>query len=46
MLARPRSEWAVGMGGGVVLVAGRVAFVSCVAPRGTETKSNGSDAAA
>ena len=35
-----------GYGGAVVLVVGRVAFVSCVAPRGAGTNLNGSDAAA
>ena len=35
-----------GYGGAVVLVVGRVAFVSCVAPRGAGTSLNGSDAAA
>ena len=35
-----------GCGGAVVLVVGRVAFVSCVAPRGAGTNLNGSDAAA
>ena len=35
-----------GHGGAVVLVVGRVAFVSCVAPRGAGTNLNDSDAAA
>ena len=35
-----------GYGGDVVLVVGRVAFVSCVTPRGAGTNLNGSDAAA
>ena len=35
-----------GHGGAVVLVVGRVAFVSCATPRGTGTNLNGSDAAA
>ena len=35
-----------GHGGAVVLVAGRVALASCVAPRGAGTNLNGSDAAA
>ena len=47
MLARRRSDWAVGMEGPyVVLVVGHVAFVSCVAPRGAGTNLNDSDAAA
>ena len=35
-----------GFGGDLVLVVGRVAFVSCVAPRGAGTNLNDSDAAA
>jgi len=47
-MVRRRSERAVGMadGGAVVLVVGRVAFVSCIAPRGAGADVNDSDAAA
>ena len=42
----PAQRLGGGHGGAVVLVVGRVAFISCVAPRGAGIKLNDSDAAA